>query len=84
MPKIVIGGCVKLPDGRIGRVREKIGGEYKIRVRRHTGTSHQFLYFASKEIKAVACPKGWMSVDGYNRYLEKTLAKLKKRKKDGK
>lgn len=79
MLKIVIGGCVEIPDGRIGRVREKIGGQYKVRVMRKAGTSHQFLFFKSKELKAVPCPKGWMSVEGYNRYLEKTLAKMKER-----
>lgn len=79
--RIVIGGCAKIPDGRIGRVREKIGGQYKIRVRRKTGVSHQFLIFDSKQLKAVKCPKGWMSIQGYNRYLKITLAKMKARRK---
>lgn len=33
---IVIGGCVKIPDGRIARVRERINNQYKVRVRRQT------------------------------------------------
>ncbi len=76
---IVIGGCVRIPDGRIGRVREKINDQYKVRVRRKTGLSHQFLLFNTRELKPVACPKGWMSVEGYNRYLKKTLAKMEER-----
>jgi len=77
--QIVIGGCVKIPDGRIGRVREKIGSSYKVRVRRKTSSTHQFLLFKASELTAVECPKGWMSVEGYNRYLKATLAKLKER-----
>lgn len=83
MPKsIVIGDCVKIPDGRIGRVREKIDRQYKVRVRRKTSASHQFLFFDKDELAVVDCPKGWMSVDGYNRYLKKTLAKMKERKRN--
>lgn len=76
---IVIGGCVKIPDGRIGRVREKINNQYKVRVRRKTGVSHQFLSFGAEELEPVDCPKGWMSVEGYERYLKITLAKMKTR-----
>lgn len=77
---IVLGGCVKIPDGRVARVREKIGKKYKVRVRRTTSKSHQFLIFDIHELTPVDCPKGWMSTDGYNRYLKTTLAKLKARK----
>lgn len=77
--KIVIGSCVKIPDGRVGRVREKVNNQYKIRVRRKTSHSHQFLFFNLSELKSVPCPKGWMSIEGYNRYLKKTLAKMKER-----
>ncbi|MEO8400125.1 MAG: hypothetical protein ABI550_10000 [Ignavibacteriaceae bacterium] len=76
---IVIGGCVKIPDGRVGRVREKVKNQYKVRVRRKTSVSHQFLLFDGHELKPVDCPKGWMSIEGYNRYLKKTLAKMKER-----
>ena len=79
--KIVIGGCVKIPDGRIGRVREKIDQQYKVRVRRKTSLSHQFLLFNAKDLQPIVCPKGWMSVEGYNRYLQITLAKMKTRSK---
>lgn len=79
LKSIAIGSCVQVPDGRIGRVREQFNDQYKIRLRRKTGVSHQFLLFTAQELKQVDCPKGWMSVDGYNRYLKKTLAKMKKR-----
>ena len=76
------GACVKIPDGRIGRVRDKNeNGEWRIRVKRTTSDTHQFLYFKPKQLKEVKCPSGWMSVDGYNRYLRKTLAKMKTRSK---
>lgn len=76
---IVIGGCVKIPDGRIARVRKKIGRKYRVRVRRKTSSTHQFLQFEANKLRPVACPKGWMSVEGYNRYLKATLAKMKRR-----
>jgi hypothetical protein len=79
---IVIGGCVKIPDGRIARVRERINNQYRVRVRRQTSASHQFLFFKTKELTPVDCPKGWMSVEGYKRYLEVTLAKMKIREKN--
>lgn len=80
MVRLKEGVCVKIPDGRIGRVREKNErGEWKIRVRRISLRSHQFLYFKSRDLKIVDCPKGWMSVEGYNSYLKTTLRKMKKR-----
>lgn len=77
---IQIGGCVKIPDGRTGRVREKLANGYKVRVQRKTSKTHQFLTFEGSELDPVECPKGWMSVEGYNRYLKATLAKMKARK----
>ena len=73
------GDCVKLPDGRIGRVRAKIGGSYRVRVRRASSNTHQFLTVAAKAITPITCPKGWMSPDGYRRYLRVTLAKMRAR-----
>jgi hypothetical protein len=76
------GDCVEIPDGRTGRVREKIsGGKYKIRVRRRTSESHQFLELKKSEIKKIDCPKGWMSPDGFNKYLKTTLQKMRERNK---
>ena len=74
-----IGDCVRLADGRIGRVRELSGGKCKVRVRRKTGVSHQFLMIERHALKAANCPKGLMSPEGYARYLKVTLAKMRKR-----
>ncbi len=82
MPRSVkIGACVKLPDGRIGRVRERLARGYKVRVQRKTSRTHQFVVVAAKKLKPVHCPNGWMSPDGYNRYLKITLAKMRKRQR---
>jgi hypothetical protein len=78
---LTLGSCVKIPDGRIGRVRSKSKGVFEIRVRRKTSNSHQFLSFSAKDIHVVPCPKGWMSPEGYNSYLRKTLAKMRQREK---
>ena len=77
--KIRTGDCVRTPDGRIARVREISAGHCRVRVRRVTGRSHQFLFFPTEELKRVDCPSGWMSPSGYNRYLQVTLAKMRKR-----
>jgi hypothetical protein len=77
---IKAGDCVRLPDGRIGRVRGKLGGEYKIRVRCKASATHQFLIFGVRELELIDCPQGWMSPEGYNRYLKKTLTKMRSRK----
>ncbi len=82
--KLKQGDCVKIPDGRIGRVRDKSGDEYKIRVRRKTSNSHQFLNFTQEDLTKAACPKGWMSPAGYNRYLKITLEKMRKRETESK
>jgi hypothetical protein len=73
------GDCVKIPDGRIGRVREVTGSQYKVRVQRKTSKTHQFLKFSSEKLERVECPKGWMSPEGYVRYLDTTLAKMRQR-----
>ncbi len=74
------GICVAIPDGRIGRVRERTAIGCRVRVHRKTSKSHQFLVFAASDLKSVDCPKGWMRSAGYSRYLKVTLAKLRQRK----
>jgi hypothetical protein len=69
-----------LADGRIGRVREVVGLKLRVRVRRTTSATHQFLMLEAKRLKRVNCPKGWMSRDGYARYLRTTLAKMRRRR----
>jgi hypothetical protein len=74
-PRIAPGDCVRLPDGRIGRVREQREGMYRVRVRRMTSKTNHFVWLALSKVERVPCPKGWMSPEGYNRYLRETLAK---------
>jgi hypothetical protein len=74
-----MGECVQVPDGRIGRVREFSKRKYRVRVRRMTSATHQFLTYAAKDLRRVTCPKGWMSPTGYGRYLKVTLAKMRQR-----
>lgn len=74
-----LGDCVRIPDGRIGRVREVSGGRCRVRVRRTTSATHQFLMFAAGDLERADCPKGWMSPEGYVRYLDVTLAKMRER-----
>jgi hypothetical protein len=74
-----VGDCVRIPDGRIGRVRNVSKGKYRVRVWRATSSTHQFLMFAAADLRRVDCPKGWMSVEGYVRYLRVTLAKMRRR-----
>ena len=74
-----IGDCVLLPDGRVGRVREVSGRKYRVRVRRKTSATHQFLIFHARDLKPANCPKGWMSPEGYVRYLTTTLVKMRQR-----
>jgi hypothetical protein len=72
-----VGDCVRVPDGRTGRVREVSRGTYRVRVRRTTSATHQFLTFAAADLRRVDCPKGWMSAEGYARYLKVTLDKMR-------
>ena len=74
-----VGDCVRLGDGRIGRLRGRVGGKVRVRVRRKTSETHQFVMVAAGELKKVKCPTGWMSEAGYVRYLRVTLRKMKAR-----
>lgn len=75
------GDCVKVPDGRIGRVREIRKDMVRVRLMRTTSHTHQFVWYTISELQVVACPKGWMSPQGYNKYLGITLEKMKMRQK---
>ena len=79
--RFTVGDCVRVPDGRIGRVRAVEAGHYRVRVQRRTSKTHQFLMLRAGELSRVDCPSGWMSPDGYRRYLEQTLAKLRERQR---
>jgi hypothetical protein len=75
------GECVRLPDGRIGRVRGTHDSLVKVRVRRQTSNTHEFLMCPQAKLRAASCPKGWMSPDGYRRYLRVTLRKMRERQR---
>ncbi len=72
--------CVRLPDGRIGRVRGRQGALVKVRVRRTTSNTHQFVLFPPRQLERVPCPKG-LSPEGYRRYLRVTLRKMRERQR---
>jgi len=78
MTTIQPGDCVKVPDGRVGRVRDIQEDRVRVRLMRTTSHTHQFIWYTKSDLKVVACPKGWMGPEGYNRYLKITLAKMKK------
>jgi hypothetical protein len=84
MSRFTVGDCVRVPDGRIGRIRAVEAGRYRVRVQRRTSKTHQFLMLRAGELARVKCPSGWMSPDGYRRYLKPTLAKLRQRQRAGK
>ena len=79
--RFTVGDCVRVPDGGIGRLRAVEAGHYRVRVQRRTSKTHQFLMLRAGELSRVDCPSGWMSPDGYRRYLEQTLAKLRERQR---
>jgi hypothetical protein len=76
---IRLADCVRLPDGRIGRVRALSGDQVWVRVRRKTSQAHQFMWLPAKKLRRIDCPGGWMSPQGYARYLRVTLTKMRKR-----
>ena len=78
---IANGDCVRLRDGRVARVRGKVGTAFRVRVRRKTSATHQFLVVSAAELEPVACPEGWMSPAGYRRFLRQTLRKMRERQK---
>ena len=49
--KLSAGDCVRVPDGRIGRVREVDGKRYRVRVRRKTSATHQFLVVLASDLE---------------------------------
>lgn len=73
------GDCVRLPDGRIARVRGLRDALTRVRVKRWNGDTHQFLLVERSALKLVQCPKGRMSRDGYRRYLRVTLRRMRAR-----
>jgi hypothetical protein len=56
-----------------------MGPHCKVRVRRTTSETHRFLKFIADDLERFDCPKGWISPEGYVRYLDTTLAKMRER-----
>lgn len=61
------GECVRVPDGRPGRIREKRNGSYRVRVRKKSGRGDEILTLAARELARIDPPAGWMTPEGYNR-----------------
>jgi hypothetical protein len=77
---IRLADCVRLPDGRVGRVRALSDDDVLVRVRRTTSRTHHFVRLPRGKLRRIDCPDGWMSPRGYTRYLRVTLAKMRKRR----
>ena len=69
----------RAPWAKLSLISALSGGKCKVRVRRKTSESHEFLMLDRRALKRVNCPKGWMSREGYARYLKVTLAKMRER-----
>ena len=67
--RFAVGDCVRLPDKRIGRVRGYVDGQVRVRVRLPASETHRFLLYPPARLTRVRCAKGWMSPEGYRRYL---------------
>jgi len=81
MRKLQRGECVRLTDGRPGRVREKVGGKFRVRVRRPGGKADELLLLGRRELEKIDPPSGWMSVEGYNRRVAAVRRAVKVKKK---
>lgn len=79
MPSFRRGECVRVPDGRPGRVREARGERVRVRVRRRGGTTDELLDLAPSELRGIDPPAGWMSPEGYNRRVAAARRNAKKR-----
>jgi hypothetical protein len=79
-----LGDIVLIPDGRLARVRGREQEKVKVRVRRKTSNTHQFLFFSEKALQKTETPPGWMSPEGYRSYLKTTLEKMEQRSKSKK
>src|SRR5262245_53850247 len=58
--RFYVGDCVRVPNGRVGRVRAVEAGRYRVRVRGRTSETHQFWLPPPASSRGVQCPAGWM------------------------
>ena len=61
------GECVRVPDGRPGRVRAARGDKIHVRVRRRGTKTDEVLPFSGADLKPSDPPAGWMTPEGYRR-----------------
>lgn len=61
------GECVRVPDGRPGRIREARAGKFRVRVRRRGGTTDEIVELQARDLVRIDPPAGWMTPEGYNR-----------------
>ncbi|MEP6769719.1 MAG: hypothetical protein ABJC61_13690 [Acidobacteriota bacterium] len=78
MGSLKTGECVRVPDGRPGRVRAHRAGKFSVRVRRKGKSTDELLTFAAADLRRIEPPTGWMSAEGYNR----RVAALRRRSKE--
>jgi hypothetical protein len=78
---LTLGDCARIPDGRVGLVRERLGKMIGVRVRRTTSATDQFVLFRTTDLARVQCSAGRMSPAGCVRYLRATLAKMQQRQR---
>lgn len=82
MALVKAGDCVRIPDGRPGRVREREGAKFLVRVRRRGQTSNELLLFGSRDLRKIEPPSGWMTAEGYIHRLAAARRLGKKRRRD--
>lgn len=83
MASLQAGDCVRVPDGRPGRVRGREGGRLLVRVRRPGSTVDELLLFRSAQLSRIAPPSGWMTAQGYRRRLAAARRNAKIRREAG-
>lgn len=74
------GDCVRIPDGRPGRVRDARGDTIHVRVRRRGGTIDDVLELAPADLSGIDPPAGWMTPEGYNRRVAAARRRAKARR----
>lgn len=79
MATIRRGDCVRLPDGRPGRVRETRGSTVRVRVRKRGRTVDEILVLSPSDLRAIEPPAGWMSPAGYNKRVAALRRSVKER-----
>ncbi len=69
MAALQTGDCVRVPDGRPGRIRGRQVGQLRVRVRRPGSEVDEILLFRPGQLARIEPPAGWMTPEGYRRRL---------------